>query len=151
MYRAYNIEGHPWKEWGMYTYVVSLLEKNGKTIKSTLEGFVTKGVVNGTKLSEHWFPTVKADIFISHSHTDEDEALRCASWLKDTFELDAFIDSSVWGYADDLLKQIDNDYCLNQGGETYSYEKRNGSTSHVHMMLATALSEMIDRTECVFF
>jgi hypothetical protein len=29
--------------------------------------------------------------------------------------------------------------------------KRNYSTSHVHMMLSTALSMMIDKTECIFF
>ena len=33
----------------------------------------------------------------------------------------------------------------------YSYEKGNGSTSHVHMMLSMALAKMIDRTECLFF
>ena len=65
--------------------------------------------------------------------------------------LESFIDSCVWGHVDELLKAIDNKYCLNAGGETYSYEKRNRSTSHVHMMFATAITEMIDAAECVFF
>ena len=34
---------------------------------------------------------------------------------------------------------------------SYSYEKRNYSTSHVHMMLSVALTKMIDNTECLFF
>jgi hypothetical protein len=39
----------------------------------------------------------------------------------------------------------------NDGESTYNYKKRNYSTSHVHMMLSTALSMMIDKTECLFF
>jgi hypothetical protein len=121
-------------------------------VKRTLDAFVSsEGKIDGSKLQEHWFPQIEADVFISHSHRDEALAITIAGWLKQTFGLEAFIDSCVWGYADTLLKQIDDKYCLNPGGETYSYEKRNGSTSHIHMMLATALGMMIDNTECLFF
>jgi hypothetical protein len=67
--------------------------------------------------------------------------------------LKAFVDSNVWGFADDLLRKIDDKYCVNNGSErkSYSYEKRNYSTSHVHMMLSVALNKMIDKTECLFF
>ncbi|MDQ0859866.1 hypothetical protein [Bacillus sp. V2I10] len=34
---------------------------------------------------------------------------------------------------------------------SYSYEKRNYSTSHVHAMLSAALSSMIDKSECLIF
>jgi hypothetical protein len=71
--------------------------------------------------------------------------------LKKKHKLTAFIDSQIWGHSDELLKELDNEYCLNHGGETYSYEKRNGSTAHVHMMLSYALARMIDRTECFIF
>lgn len=50
-----------------------------------------------------------------------------------------------------MLKQIDNKYCIHDDGETYDYELRNYTTSHVHMMLSTALTEMIDNTECIMF
>ena len=33
----------------------------------------------------------------------------------------------------------------------YDYNKRNYSTSHVHMMLSTALTMMMDEAECVIF
>ena len=69
------------------------------------------GSLDGTKMQENWFPQIKADIFISHSHEDEELALALAGYLKDSFELTAFIDSCVWGYANDLLKMIDNKYC----------------------------------------
>ena len=108
------------------------------------------GSLDGTKMQENWFPQIKADIFISHSHKDEKLALALAGWLKDSFGLTAFIDSCVWGYANDLLKIIDDKYCL-KDMHSYSYEKRNYSTSHVHMMLSVALTQMIDNTECLFF
>lgn len=108
------------------------------------------GSLDGTKMQENWFPQIEADIFISHSHKDEKLAIALAGWLKKTFGLTTFIDSCVWGYANDLLKTIDNKYCL-KDMHSYSYEKRNYSTSHVHMMLSVALTQMIDNTECLFF
>lgn len=150
MYRAFNLTGHPWgginRDRGD-----AIFNKARATVKHSLESFLDGHIVDGTKLTKNWFPTIPADVFISHSHKDEEDAIKCAGWLKGEFGLEPFIDSCVWGYADNLLKLIDNKYCLNPGGETYSYEKRNGSTSHVHMMLSTALSAMLDATECVIF
>jgi hypothetical protein len=109
------------------------------------------GTLNGTDMQNSWFPQIHADVFISHSHNDKEKAIALAGWLKHTFDLDVFIDSSVWGSADELLKKIDDRYCKNTDSPTYSYEKRNFSTSHVHTMLSTALMMIIDQTECMFF
>lgn len=109
------------------------------------------GFLDGSKMQANWFPKIKADIFISHSHKDEALALALAGWLGKTFGLTAFIDSYVWGYANELLKIIDNEYCYQKETNTYNYQKRNYSTSHVHMMLSVALTQMIDNTECLFF
>ena len=49
------------------------------------------------------------------------------------------------------MKELDLDYCYQEATNTYSYENRNGTTAHVHMMLATALSYMLDSCECAFF
>ena len=62
-------------------------------------------------MQANWFPQIKADIFISHSHKDKGLALALAGWLEETFGLTAFIDSCVWGYANKLLKMIDDEYC----------------------------------------
>lgn len=43
-----------------------------------------------------WFPQIKADVFISHSHSDEKLAIIFAGWLYNAFGLTAFIDSCVW-------------------------------------------------------
>ena len=102
-------------------------------------------------MQANWFPQIKADIFISHSHKDINLAIALAGWLQETFGLTVFIDSCVWGYANKLLKMIDNEYCYQKETNTYNYQKRNYSTSHIHMMLSVALTQMIDNTECLFF
>jgi hypothetical protein len=109
------------------------------------------GVLDGNELQRNWFPEIRAEVFISHSHQDARLAARIAGWLETTIGVKPFVDSSVWGHADSLLRKIDDRYCLNPGGETYSYNMRNGSTAHVHMMLSTALGMMIDDTECLIF
>lgn len=59
----------------------------------------------------------------------------------------------MWDYNDNLLKKIDDVYCLNKNSSNgkYSYESRNVSTTHVHLMLNTALMEVMDNCECLFF
>ncbi len=127
-------------------------ESHKSTIQHSLEKYIIKdGVIDGEKIQDDWFPEVKADIFISHSHDDAELAINLACWLYETFNLVAFIDSCVWGYANDLLMRIDNKYCRKKVAASYDYNMRNCSTSHVHMMLLTALNKMIDKTECIFF
>jgi hypothetical protein len=126
-----------------------LLSEAAKEVRTRLEAFLgDDGAIDGHALQEDWFPQVDADVFLSHSHVDEELALAIAGWASHTFDLKVFVDSAIWGNASDLLRTIDDKYCLNPTGETYDYQKRNRSTSHVHMMLATALAMMIDKTEC---
>jgi hypothetical protein len=122
-----------------------------KLLKMIRNSSLTTKVLNAASIWDEWFPEVKADVFISHSSKDSSLAKSFADWLKQKHQLTAFIDSEIWGHSDELLKELDNEYCLNHGGGTYSYEKRNGSTAHVHMMLSSALARMIDRTECFIF
>ena len=129
-----------------------LFDKQKRIITENLKQYVIgeSGVIDGTKLQNDWFPQINCDIFISHSHKDEDLAIALAGWLYETFKLDSFIDSCIWGYADDLLKIIDEEHCKN-ANKSYNYKLRNYSTSHVHMMLNMALMQMIDKSECLFF
>jgi hypothetical protein len=129
----------------------TIAAEHSKIIEAALSRFTKDGKIDGSTLRDDWFPQIKADVFISHSHKDQTKAKELAGYLKKAYGLRPFLDCCVWGYAADLLKHIDNEYCLNPGGETYDYQKRNGSTSHVHMMLATALGEMLDSAECVIF
>ena len=154
MFRGYNISSLRFSGEGLSLYSQGLEDSNkySTQVKERLGAFVSSsGRIDGSSLQSHWFPRISADVFLSHSHADYDLALKFAGWMKHAFNLRVFIDSCVWGCADDLLKQIDKNYCMNSCGKTYSYEKRNGSTSHVHAMLSTALGMMIDNTECLFF
>ncbi|WP_430788373.1 hypothetical protein VBD025_00805 [Virgibacillus flavescens] len=128
--------------------------KQKNYIQRKLDRFVLDdGSLDGSALQNDWFPDVDADIFLSHSHGDKKITMAFAAMLKEEFGLKAFIDSCVWGYADDLLKKIDDEFCKNKTdtGATYNYNLRNYSTSHVHMMLSSALTKMMDKTECLIF
>lgn len=122
-----------------------------KLKKMIKESSFEEGTLHADSIWDDWFPEIKADVFISHSSTDVNDAKKFANFLKEYFNLTSFIDSDIWGHADELLRDIDNTYCLNHGGETYDYKKRNASTAHVHMILSHALTRMIDKTECVIF
>ncbi|MCP1188030.1 toll/interleukin-1 receptor domain-containing protein [Priestia flexa] len=127
-------------------------DNSKRQVYEKLSQFLSKdGSIDGTAMQNHWFPMIDTDIFISHSHANKDKAIALAGWLKKEFDLDVFIDSCVWGFANDLLLSIDNEYCRNVDDTFYVYEKRNYSTSHVHMMLSTALNMMIDNCECIMF
>ena len=67
-------------------------------------------ILNGNKIQIDWFPQISADIFISHSHDDEDLANAFAGWLYDEFKLTSFIDSNAWGYVDELLTLFNKEY-----------------------------------------
>lgn len=129
-----------------------IFQKQQKEIVDNLEEFYKKpNVIDGNKLKSNWFPHVEANVFLSHSHKDLDDVLILAGYLFRNFKIKCFIDSTVWGYADDLLKIIDDKYCKNKNNDNYSYQARNYSTSHIHMMLNAALVEMLDKSECVIF
>ena len=158
MYKAFKIDGN---ELNMeidnsliedYKNLGKIEFENAKSrINSNLEAFKdNNGVIDGSKLSNNWFPQMEADVFISHSHKDFDTALILAGIMVSK-NLTPFIDSCVWGYADNLLKAIDKKYCKNEGSVYYDYNKRNYSTSHVHMMLTIALTKMLYNTECLIF
>lgn len=143
----FNTAFNPYLEAGK-----SIYSKHEKEVQACLSEYITEdGVINGTDLKEHWFSISKKDVFISHSHKDINKVIAFAGWLKTNFGLEAFIDSCSWGYCDELLNKIDKKYCYNPKTNTYNYTLRNYTTSHVHMMLSTALTEMINNTECIFF
>ena len=147
-----NIFAPYFKEFGQ-----SLFKEQKSTVRSQLSSYVLdEGILDASRIEEEWFPSIDADIFISHSHNDQDLAIGLAGWLYEIFGISSFIDSCVWGYADNLIKIIDERYCVNErtqdgSSDTFDYNKRNQSTAHVHMILNAALHKMIDKTECLLF
>lgn len=121
-----------------------------------LDSYLLKdGSLDANAMEEDWFPEIQANIFLSHSHADEGAVIKLAGYLYHEFGIRSFIDSTAWGYADNLLKQIDEKYCVKskdeKGNITYSYEKRNRTTSQVCLLLQGALAKMINRCECIVF
>lgn len=155
MYRGFNL-GISLKKDEVYERLKKigegLYQENSKQVQSSLNAFVNNNnSLDGSAIQNSWFPQIDADIFISHSHSDIDTAIVLSGFLRESLKLKAFVDSCIWGYSTDLQRMIDDKYCFMPASGAYSYELRNHSTSHVHMMLSTALSMMIDRAECLFF
>jgi len=77
---------------------------NQEKVRAKLASFVAAdGKIDGGDLQEEWFPTIEADVFISHSHKNLDKAIALSGWLHSR-GISSFLDSCVWGNADDLLR-----------------------------------------------
>ena len=157
MYRGFNLSlnndvGFLGSFFDLKESDLDFLSNQRTQIERTLKSFrYPDGSLNGSKMKANWFPQINANIFISHSHEDEQLAIALAGWLHEKFGLVSFIDSCIWRHANDLLEMIDYTYCYNPRIGKFYYDERNRSTSHVHMMLSVALTQMIDKTECLFF
>lgn len=155
MYRGFeikNIKESSFKK--NFQHYLDVGKKELKLRNELVESFLSEfensdKSLNGDKMQSNWFPQIKADVFLSHSHADEELVIVFAGWLKETFSLDVFIDSCVWKYSMDLQKIIDNNHSINEG--KLIYDKVLYAASHVHMMLNTALMQMIDNCECIMF
>lgn len=101
-------------------------------------------------MQSNWFPQISADIFLSQSHADENLVIAFAGWLKKEFGLECFIDSCIWGYSENLQRLFDKKYNYDEDGKLI-YRKVLEVSSHVHIMLNSALLQMIDNCECVIF
>ncbi len=119
--------------------------------------------LNAKELCNLFFPSVECPVFLSHSGKDKDNVRRFARWLNEKFEINAFIDSDLWGCINVLQRKLDRPYQIdpvtrervanpgNSRRATYDYNERNYSTAHVHMMLSHALTQMIHSSECFIF
>ena len=152
MYSSYQIGSVSFEESSKWLAKGKEIEQeNLARVRKPLASFLGKlGEVDASKMMQEWFAEFSPDVFISHSRADKDFALMLTGWLHGEFGLSSFVDSCAWGHASDLLRQLDNAYCKT-GESTFSYSRSTITASHVHLMLATALTQMIDRSECVFF
>lgn len=153
MFAGFNLTtDHDFNDYKVIGEEILSLDKTkiNRELKKYLD---VNGSIDGTTLQSDWFPQIECDIFLSHSHKDEKMAKGLAGWLYQEFGLKVFIDSCVWGYSLELQKEIDNVYSIlkKEPEKVYDYQKVMYSTSHVHMMLSTALSKMMDKAETIFF
>jgi len=124
-----------------YKQGLSDTQKKKKEIEGKLNAYAfpeNSNDVNLSKVMSDWFPVKKYDIFLSHSHNEDDEkrAIAISCYLRETFQLECFVDSCTWGYVDALLKKMEK-YCIENG--VISENLRNAVATHVHIMLNSAL------------
>lgn len=128
---------------------------DGKDITSEIQSFFKSITydkkINVNNVMEEWFPKVKADIFLSHSHKDKKKVIQFANYLYNNFGLTAFIDSEVWKYMNDLLNTLNKTYCMDEETNLYWYSKTLYTSENIHTILTASLMKMIDETECIMF
>lgn len=126
-----------------------------ETIANQLEKILMpkSGIIDGDNLKGLIFPTEgwNFDVFISHSHNNVVQAKKLAAYLSREKNRTPFLDDFIWGSADNLLREIDEKFCMHSTGKSFNYNKRNFSTSHVHTMLSMAIFEMIARCKTFIF
>ena len=127
-------------------------EEMKKEIKSKLEKHLILGnKIDVEKLREEWFPTGKYDIFLSHSHGDIEEIEALAGYLVNKKGLKVFVDSFIWGYYHELLEDLNKTYNWNKSSKTYDHSGAKWCCSNVTTILNSALQEVIDKSEVLFF
>ncbi|MEK6485739.1 hypothetical protein [Myroides odoratimimus] len=127
-------------------------KKKENSLMTSLNQCITEGTIDVKMLSKAWFPLIEdAKVFLSHSSADKDIVYKLSYYLEEVCKIKTFVDSMVWGYSDQLLKEVDNKYCYNLDTRTYSYERRNISTSNIHLILNNSLIRMIDTCELILF
>lgn len=153
MYRAFNVALESNKYLG---YVNTRQYENDKSISlQKLQKIInSREIIQAWEIKKLLLPSKRYDIFISHSHKDLELAKGFANYLYLFFNVTCFIDSLYWGNIDELQNEL-NELHLTYDGVTkksyYDYEKTLQVAKHADMILASALTEMIDNCECVFF
>lgn len=97
--------------------------------------------LSGKIIAKEWFPQQDCDIFISHSHADQEIAKELAIKLDARYNLNVFIDSEVWKYKKELVQELQDKYG----------QDADRSADNANYLLASALTHMIDNTECFIF
>lgn len=118
------------------------IKKDRKIICEVISKRIESGnILNASDIEGDWFPEVKADIFISHSHADIELAKEFSYWLNKKYGINAFVDGNVWSDIDDKIEEYVKKGELN----------RSQPKIHLHLILLMALAKMIDKCECFMF
>ena len=110
--------------------------------------------ISANQIKQILLPKEHYDIFISHSHKDLLLAKGLAGYLKALCGLSCFIDSLYWGNIDELQEELNRMHLHkdeDKGKKYFNHKSTMEVAKHANMILASALTEMIDNCECVFF
>lgn len=151
MYRAFNLqlEENALKAYAADRTKYEYEKSNSKEVLAKL--IASEDTVSASEIKNILFPQTQSfNIFLSHSHNDLDLALRVKEYLENELGLTVFIDSVYWDNINEL-QDILNEYHRNRVSGLFNHQKTMDVAVHANMILASALTEMIDRCECVFF
>lgn len=158
MYRGFNLlninENFFGNDYEKYrNYGLACCSRFSKLANKSLKDYVRKenNLIDASALQEAWFPVFanKFDVFISHSHNDQNLAYALAGWLMQEMKLNCFVDGAIWGSADSLLYELD---LFRQSNSVYfDYKERNLTNSQIHALLIDSIMQMIKDCECLFF
>lgn len=152
MYRGFDLRLDDFENEDLLNKGKEIAKKLYDDIEDSIDNLIEfEGIIDGNKVIENWFPAIEFDVFLSHSHKDEDLALSFAGLLKEEFNLKVFIDSAVWGHSNELIDIIIQHYSQEEVEKTSDLEKIINIISHVNLMLKSALNKMIDNCEAIFF
>ena len=130
-----------------YTHIGRELQREVPEITAaTLERYEkSNGHIKAKDIIEDLFPSVPADVFLSHSHADLKNVFALAGYLK-IKGANPFVDSFVWGNVYTLLQQINTKYSKDSAGRL-DYDLVVHDAAHIFMMLNSSLITMINRTD----
>ena len=77
-------------------YAIGMEEKriSQRMVEKQLDKYLSStGELQAVEIENDWFPTVNADVFLSHSHKDEKQIIALAGELRSEYGLRSFIDS----------------------------------------------------------
>lgn len=108
-------------------------------------------LLDADTVQKHLFPSVKADVFLSHASGDRQQVMQLAVALE-RLGLKVFVDSCVWGNVYTLLNEVDDHFSRKEDEPgTYHYRKVVRTTANVYMILNAALQRMIDGCELFLY
>ncbi len=99
-------------------------------------------ILNHNEIKEAFFSPFKpqlkdAQVFLSHSHADKNEALKVKNYLESETKHEVFVDSLFWDYKDDVLNKL------------AEYDDISGIEDAFTLILRESLQDMIEK--CPYF
>ena len=148
MYRAFDVE--------LGTYDLSnvsrekYLARKNNTRNQLKQLIASNDTIKSEDIKELLLPTGgNFQIFISHSHADEQLAINFAEAIEQRTGIKCFIDSLYWDNIDSLVEELKDNYLYDS--ETIDMGGLVKTCQHANIILASALTEMLNKCECVFF
>lgn len=138
LYEKENLEAEKLKEEGKKQRVNIVSD-----FKKSLDRHQT---IDASEIVKEWFPVGNHyDVFLSYAHSEVNEALSFAGFLKHMFNYNVFIDNILWKNVYDLIEGI-------YSKKDWNNEKaRNDAYANAYILLSTSIMSAIDNSQIAIF